>query len=102
MVDYATIKQDVVLCNLLGETSRYDTFCKLVLDCFEPSLLIVNTSVYSDQYTIIYSVYHNNYISISAYTLAKWMAQLSMSMNDLCTIIGDYLYEITGKVWKIS
>jgi hypothetical protein len=54
MVDYATIKQDVVLCNLLGETSRYDTFCKLVLDCFEPSLLIVNiTTIYQYQHTVV-------------------------------------------------
>lgn len=100
MVGYATIKQDVVLCKLLGESSIYDDFCDFLHEYLNKSVLIENNYILYDN-RIYFSVYENNHITISSYIIAKWMAVYGFGMSELYTIIGAYLYETTGKTWKI-
>lgn len=102
MILYQNIKEDVVLCKLLGESSIYDDFCDFLHEYLNKSVLskTENNHIMYD-YRIYFSVYENNHITISSYIIAKWMAVYGFGMSELYTIIGAYLYETTGKTWKI-
>lgn len=102
MILYETIKDDVVLCKLLGETSIYEDFCEFLGDYFKPSLLIKGAEIWCGQHRRVYYIPIDNHMCISSYILAEWMARLGFDINELCVVIRDYLYETTSKIWKIS